>query len=185
MINVAFTGHRPNAKGMGGYDLSSNRNEEIIKSISMSIMNLMYNENKNERCFNFICGGALGVDQIAFELSNNLKNFTTTDYNITTEIAIPFKKQPNAWLGKVDRDRYNQQCEVADKLTYVDTLDNYKVNGYIEGEYYPLKMQKRNEYMVDNCDILIAVWNGDKKGGTWNCIKYAQQLKKKIIFIMV
>jgi uncharacterized phage-like protein YoqJ len=43
-------------------------------------------------------------------------------------------------------------------------------------------MQKRNEYMVDNSDIVIAVWDGSK-GGTYNCVKYAEKLGKKIIVI--
>lgn len=39
-------------------------------------------------------------------------------------------------------------------------------------------MQKRNEYMVDHSDIVLAVWNG-KKSGTENCIKYAEKWAKK------
>ena len=40
--------------------------------------------------------------------------------------------------------------------------------------------QRRNEYMVDNADFLIAVWDGKKKGGTWNTIKYAQSVDMSI-----
>ena len=43
-------------------------------------------------------------------------------------------------------------------------------------------MQKRNEYMVDKCDILLAVWDGSA-GGTNNCVKYARKLDKEIIII--
>lgn len=39
----------------------------------------------------------------------------------------------------------------------------------------PWVYQKRNEFMVDNSDIVIAVWDGSS-GGTANCVKYA--LKK-------
>ena len=35
-------------------------------------------------------------------------------------------------------------------------------------------MQRRNEYMVDKADTLIAVWNGTS-GGTANCVKYAKK----------
>lgn len=75
-----------------------------------------------------------------------------------------------------------QQLNKADKTTEVDKLENYKIKGYQELIYYPAKMQKRNEYMVDNSDIVIAVWDGTK-GGTYNCVKYAQKLEKKIIQI--
>jgi uncharacterized phage-like protein YoqJ len=35
-------------------------------------------------------------------------------------------------------------------------------------------MQIRNEWMVDRCDLLIAVWNGTP-GGTANCVAYAKK----------
>lgn len=40
----------------------------------------------------------------------------------------------------------------------------------------------RDKYMVDNCDVLLAVWDGKKKGGTWITVKYAQKIGKPIIF---
>ena len=46
-------------------------------------------------------------------------------------------------------------------------------------------MQKRNRYMVDKSDIILAIWNGEKSGGTWNTIEYAQKKGKKIIYIML
>ena len=42
---------------------------------------------------------------------------------------------------------------------------------------------KRDRYMVDNCDVLLAVWDGIKDGGTWRTIQYAMKKKKNIIFI--
>lgn len=42
---------------------------------------------------------------------------------------------------------------------------------------------KRDRYMVDNCDVLLAVWDGIKDGGTWRTIQYAMKKKKRIIFI--
>jgi uncharacterized phage-like protein YoqJ len=45
----------------------------------------------------------------------------------------------------------------------------------------PWVYQKRNEYLVDNSDILVAVWDGrTEKSGTYNCIKYAVKKKKPI-----
>ena len=39
--------------------------------------------------------------------------------------------------------------------------------------YAVWKMQKRNIWMVDQSNVVIAVWDGKKSGGTYNCIKYA------------
>ena len=46
-------------------------------------------------------------------------------------------------------------------------------------------MQKRNKYMVDQSDLVIAVWDGKKVGGTWNTIKYAKSKEKQVIYIML
>jgi hypothetical protein len=40
------------------------------------------------------------------------------------------------------------------------------------GGYSPRAMQIRNECMVNDCDLLIALWNGSP-GGTANCLQYA------------
>ena len=44
-------------------------------------------------------------------------------------------------------------------------------------------MNIRNEWMVDRCDTLIAVWDESPTGGTTNCVGYAKQQGKKIITI--
>lgn len=49
-------------------------------------------------------------------------------------------------------------------------------------EYKPYLMQKRNEYIVDHSDKVIAVWDGSKSG-TKNCIDYAKKVGKDIIYI--
>lgn len=40
----------------------------------------------------------------------------------------------------------------------------------------------RDKYMVDNCDLLLAVWDGVKVGGTWLTVNYAKSIKKPIVF---
>ena len=52
------------------------------------------------------------------------------------------------------------------------------------GGYSVFKMQLRNEWMVDHCDKLIAIFNQDEtSGGTFNCVQYARSKNKDIIFI--
>ena len=46
-------------------------------------------------------------------------------------------------------------------------------------------MQKRNRYMVDNSDLVLAVWNGEKRGGTWYTIDYALKKGKPVRYIML
>jgi uncharacterized phage-like protein YoqJ len=44
-------------------------------------------------------------------------------------------------------------------------------------------MQVRNEYMVDHADVVIAIWNGNQHGGTFNAVSYARQKHKPVIRI--
>lgn len=125
--------------------------------------------------------GALGFDQFATQVVLELKN-KYKDRKITLEIAVPFKNQPNKWFNKEDIERYNNQLKLADKVTYVDTLEKYKIQGFKEGLYHPVKMQKRNEYMIDDSNIVVSYWDGSKSG-TGNCIRYAEKKNRKVINI--
>ncbi len=51
-----------------------------------------------------------------------------------------------------------------------------------EAGYAAWKMQVRNKAMVDNSDLVIAVYDGSG-GGTGNCVAYAQKQGKSIITI--
>jgi len=172
MLKVCFTGHRPDK--LGGYDWNTPKNQNIIEALGRKIEELTNNEDETH----FICGGALGIDQMAFDIC---RIFRDQFYGLTIEVAIPFLKQDVKW-NFYDGLRWRQQLNAADKITRVDKLENYKIKGYDDDIYYPAKMQKRNEYMVDNSDIIIGVWNGTK-GGTANCIKYAQKQGKKIFIL--
>ena len=46
-----------------------------------------------------------------------------------------------------------------------------------DGGFTKEVMQKRNVAMVDNCDELVALWNGSS-GGTANCLSYAQSIHR-------
>lgn len=179
MLSICFTGHRPSK--LGGYDWNTSKNQAIMKELKNQIIELINETEDNE--FKFICGGALGIDQMAFSILENIK-YNTLKLNplkMTLEIALPFLKQDIKWNDS-DRIKWRQQLNKADIITEVDKLEKYKIKGYEELIYYPAKMQKRNEYMVDNSDIVIAVWDGSK-GGTYNCVRYAEKLGKKVIKI--
>lgn len=46
------------------------------------------------------------------------------------------------------------------------------------------KLQKRNEWLVDRVDTLLAVWTG-RPGGTANCVRYAERVGKPVIRVKV
>lgn len=171
MKTIAFTGHRPDK--LYGYDFEDEKYLQLKVKLAAIIGNRIHLENFDT----FITGGALGFDTLAFDVVNDFKE----NNNIKHILAIPFMKQATKW-------NYNsvikyKQIKAVSECVYVDHLDAYAIKGFTPGEYHPAKMQKRNEWMVDNCDTLIACWDGNKKGGTYNCVRYAQKVGKEIIVI--
>ncbi|HHX68342.1 MAG TPA: DUF1273 family protein [Gallicola sp.] len=164
-----FTGHRPD-KLAGGYNWYHPENIELGNVIKTQVVELI----ENYGVYRFICGGALGVDQMAFAICHKLKK---TYPNLHLILAIPFKNQDCVWKNKTDLQRYVQQKQQADEIIYVDELCDlrYKIDADVpKGDYHPHKMSRRNEYMVDHSQYIIAIWDGSK-GGTGNCVRYAKQ----------
>ena len=170
--SIAFTGHRPDK--LYGYDI----NNEKYRMLRARLYLLLGNEISHFNVDTFITGGALGFDTIAFEVVEELKQH----YNVSQQIlAIPFESQASKW-SQENVNKYNQMKTKALNV-YVDREEGYAIKGFEPDVYHPAKMQKRNEWMVDKCDKLLACWDGVKKGGTWNCVRYAQKLGKEIIVI--
>lgn len=169
MVNIGFTGHRKDK-----LDLYNHPENEIkIVSQLYKVIVGVLQDNPNEKEFHFYSGGAIGFDQIAFKVVDIIKN-KYTDITIINEVDVPFKLQYIKWSIE-EKEEYFKQIEIADEVIMVDSLEKYKVKGLANETYHPAKMDKRNRYMVDNSNIIIALWNGDKTGGTYNCIKYAKR----------
>lgn len=150
---VAFTGHRP-SKLKCGYN-TSGKEYDIIKQNIKRELNIL----KPEYC---ISGMALGIDSIAAEACIEL--------DIPFIAAIPFEGQEKVW-PKASQDRYHELLSKAESKHVV-----------CEGGYVAWKLQKRNEWMVDKCNLLLAYWDGSN-GGTANCVRYAESKNKLITII--
>jgi uncharacterized phage-like protein YoqJ len=135
---------------LGGYST-----EAFHKLVSIAEEWLI--ENKPEKV---ITGMALGWDQALARAANKL--------NIPFVAAVPFEGQPDAWTEE-------------SQLYYFYLLG--KADEVIETSgkgYAAWKMQKRNQWMVDNADTILAMYDGTS-GGTANCIRYATEKNKPII----
>lgn len=184
-MNICFTGHRPDKIHPGrpksqAYDLNNECNRLIIKDILYLLMTIVSFDR--EAVHQIIVGGALGIDQMAFTAAHTVNHMYELAYGIKPlfiEIAIPFEDQTNGWPQK-SIDLYVWQKIHSDATTYVDALEKYALPNYKVGEYAKPKMQLRNQYMVDESDLVLAYWDGTS-GGTKNCVDYAVKKQKKII----
>ena len=149
---IGCTGHRPDK--LGGYKLPNPTYIHVCQEIEKALK-----EFKPDKCISGMC---IGVDQWFANICVKL--------GISFIAAVPFVKQEVMWPEK-SRIIYQKLLAKANEVVIVS-----------EGEYSAAKMQIRNEWMVDRCDLLLAIWNGTK-GGTANCIDYAKKIGREIRYI--
>ncbi len=152
------TGHRP--KGFPfKYGIDKQKHKAYLQMLEQKIKLAITEYGIT----NFISGMAIGVDLDFAEIVLKLRN----KFPVTLECAIPCPNQTLKW-GDKDKLRYESILKRADKVTLISE------------KYTPECMLKRNRYMVDKSELVIAVFNGKEQGGTWYTIKYAES-KNKII----
>ncbi len=106
------------------------------------------------------------VDMYAAEIVLELKEKYP---QITLECAIPYERQAVRWPEAL-RNRYFSIAEQCDQETMLQT------------HYTPDCLRKRNRYMVDHADIVLAVWNGSPSG-TGQTVWFAQNRRKPVWLI--
>lgn len=151
---IALTGHRPHKLG-GEYNGEGPVSNWLLRQLSSYLR-----DTKPEKV---ISGMAIGADMLWAEAAVNLQ--------IPLIAAVPFVGQESKWPS-VSQDRYKLLLAKAAEVVIV-----------CEGGYASWKMQKRNEWMVDHSDVLLAVWDGSS-GGTGNCVAYARSPAAKAGYII-
>lgn len=153
---IGCTGHRPDKlpNKETGYKLPNKTYIYICKETEKLLLEL-----KPDKC---ITGMALGYDQYFANICIKL--------GIPFIAAIPFEDQDKNWFED-SKKIYKRLLGKASEIVVVSPPG-----------YSAHKMQLRNQYIVDNSDLLIACWNGSA-GGTANCVNYAKLLNKKILVV--
>jgi uncharacterized phage-like protein YoqJ len=150
----AGTGHRPDK--LGGHT------KEVFNALvghAQKGLDLL-------RPDGMISGMALGWDQAVAVACVRL--------GIPFVAAVPFEGFDSRW-PRVSRDDYQKLLLCADQVHVVCNRQQ------VEDAGVPWALQERNCWMVDNSQAMFALWNGDRHGGTWNCIQYARQGNRQII----
>ena len=157
---ACFTGHRPQKLPWG-----FNENDERFIDMKNRTKVIIENAIKNGY-HTFLCGMALGFDMMCAELVLELKKIYP---HIKLIGAIPCRNQSCKW-NSIQKQRYNKI------LTQLDDIR------CIYEEYIDGCMQERNDYMINNSSLVIALYDG-KGGGTGYTIKRAKAKNLKIIII--
>ena len=80
---------------------------------------------------------------------------------------LPCEGQADGWSASA-RERYFSILGQADEVVYVSR------------EYSKDCMLKRNRYLVDHAACLLAVYNGEWRGGTAMTVRYARKLGREV-----
>lgn len=114
----------------------------------------------------FISGMALGFDMICAEIVLDIKRQNS---NIKLICALPCKDQSKLW--HIDQQkRYNKILNKADAVRY-----QYEI-------YQDECMLERNNYMLNNSSMVIALFNG-QLGGTQYTLKKAKEKGLRVVVI--
>ena len=110
----------------------------------------------------FLSGFADGVDQYFAEIILELQN---KNPNLKLIAVLPYRKRKDSLCQKEHTNTLLNAC--AEVIV-------------IQEEYRPNVYSKRNRYMVEHSDRVIAVYDGREKGGTAGTIRFTHTLKKEL-----
>lgn len=152
---VSFTGHRPERLDMPEKNVCEWLETQIRKAIS-------------DGYTDFISGMQRGVDLWAAEIVIKIKKELKSK-GIRLFSAVAFQGMEKRWENEW-QNRYYTVLKEADETVYVCEKPGR------------VAFFRRNEWMVDNSNRLIAVYTG-APGGTKETIIYAKRRSKEVITI--
>lgn len=164
-LSCAITGHRP-----ARFKFKYNEHYKLCIKIKKALASQMQDcYEKGVR--RFWVGGAIGVDTWAAEILLELKQQEPYK-DIELYVAIPFPD-------------YDAKFDAKQKARCRDILKGCTDSVVVSPNYLPEAYKKRNYYMVDHADCLIAVYDNTKeiRSGTGMTIHYAQ--KKGLIIRLI
>lgn len=114
-----------------------------------------------------ITGGARGTDQLVAEYA--LEHPLVDGMKVAYWVVLPFPFE--IMVGSGD-GHYRWRSEHRERLARLIAGAEF-VPEPINKTHAVWAYHRRNEYMVDHAETVVAFWNGRRSGGTYACIKYA------------
>ncbi len=157
----AFTGHRPH-KFPWRYNEADERCVALKVALTEQIKALV-----DTGITDFFSGGADGVDCWAALIVLELRKKNPA---LRLHCILPHEGQADKWSDSA-QERYHSIVSQADTVEYVSR------------KYYDDCMLDRNHRLVDATGLLLAVYNGERRGGTAATVRYARKLGRRITIL--
>ena len=152
-LRIAVTGHRP--EDLFGYDEC-----EGWRWLRAVLRRVVGDLSGGGAC-ELMSGMAIGVDQEFAAVG--------LDAGLPVEAFVPFPGQESRWPPEAQAHyrRLLRRCRVQ----------------VVSPCWSKEAFQRRNEAVVDACDVLVAVWTGKPSGGTFRCLRYALDVGCRIVWV--
>ncbi len=160
--SCAFTGHRPNK-----FPWKYNEKDERCVALK-AVLKEQIEKLAAGGVTNFYSGMALGVDTWAAMAVLALRE---QNQAVKLHCVLPCEGQEIKWA-------------VPSQVLYKYILGEADSVEYVSRTYHQKCMLERNQRLVDSAGILLAVYNGEKRGGTAATVRYALKAGRKIICII-
>ena len=159
--SCSFTGHRP-------HKLPWRYNEADERCVALkAVLTEQITALTDTGMTDFYSGGADGVDCWAALIVLDLKKKNPA---LNLHLILPHEGQADKWSNSA-QERYRYILEQADSIEYVSR------------EYCDGCMLDRNHRLVETTDLLVAVYNGERRGGTAATVRYARKLGRRVIIV--
>lgn len=146
------TGHRPQRLG-----LNPARPHPHLRAFARHQITAL-----NPAPTKFVSGVALGWD--------NACAWACIDLGVPVIAAVPCSYgQDGRWSAEMraDYERLLGRCS--------------DVRVVSPGPFETWKLHRRNEWIVNQVDSMLALWDGARQGGTWNCLEYAARARRTVV----
>ena len=118
---------------------------------------------KDYRVDTLLSGMAQGVDLIWAGIARQS--------SLQLEAYIPFPDQTKGW----DTEWVNYREGLMDYASFIHQASNY---------YATWAFHKRNDMMLDDCDVVVAVWDPRRRGGgTASVVRKARERGKPLVVV--
>ncbi len=160
-MTVSFSGHRPDK--IAGYNSSPFEVEMAIRrAFAEEILRL-----SREGAHTFVSGMAPGIDLWAADEVLRLRGEGRIGKDVRLVLAVPYPNFERSFSAEW-RPLYDAIVESADDVIYLS-------HGYYRGCY-----NRRNDYLVDVADVVVAYYEGSN-GGTRYTLRRAEKQGRCVV----
>lgn len=174
MLNIALTGHRP--EKLGGYNLNT---PGYIK-LQHDLETIIEEKLKVHPVIWCHSGLALGADTCWSKAILNMR--AKYQGRVLFHVHVPMWSQKDVWPNQNDIAFWQTQVNNADRLTVYDWQFQARP-AHTKKDASRQALHDRNIGMVNQCDMLLAVYDGVSHGGTKGTIDYASSVNKEIMYM--